>query len=292
MTAREGVQPKTGSGTKRERDRKIAKPKTETQDLVKPEILEEPQILEVPEIEVRDSLESDKLEEPQQDTAILSTEEAGAEVMAMAGPDRLKEMLGELRAKDKITTDDGAEIEFDPETKEYFIGACEKAYPIIQQSLNSMYEMGRFLHGVRSELKPKKLYSTWLEFTGIPRRTAHNYLQAYEKFQDRLPEYSYLGIKKLLITSRLPDCTNYVDKNIQRIAKESATELEKEVKALLAKERPKGTGRGPKPRRMDVGKYVLRPSLDGKKLTIEGLSEKKRAQLIEIIKSVLLQEKE
>ncbi|AFM26056.1 hypothetical protein [Desulfomonile tiedjei] len=290
MTAREGVKPKTGSETKRERDRKIAKPKTEAQDLVKPENLEEPQILEEPKIEVRDSLEPDKLEEPQQDTAILSTEEAGADVMAMAGPDRLKEMLGELRAKDKITTDDGAEIEFDRETKEYFIRACEEAYPIIGQALKSMYEMGRFLHGVRAELKPRKLYNTWLEFTGIPRRTAHNYLQAYERFQDRLPQYSYLGIKKLLIASRLPDSAEYIDKNIQRIAKESAAELEKEVKALLAKERPKDSGRGRKSNRLDVGNYVLRPSLDGKKLTIEGLSEKKRTELIEIIKSWLLQE--
>ncbi len=211
--------------------------------------------------------------------------------VGMISQDRFMAKIEALRKRETIRNDRDEEIPFEGETKEDFIRACEESYPVIEKTLSGMYEMGTFLRGVRDRLKPKKLYHTWLEITGIPQGTAQNYVQASERYRDQLPHFAHLGIKKLLIASRLEDCVQYVQKHEDMISEQTAEELEKKVKALRRKRQtPTGDGRGRKSKSLQVGKFKICPSMDGTKLRIEGLSKTRQTKLIEAIKDLLSQD--
>lgn len=211
--------------------------------------------------------------------------------VGMISRDRFLAKIQALRERESIRNDKGVDVRFEGKTREDFIRACEESYPVIEKTLSSMYEMGSFLCGVRDRLKPEKLYHTWLETTGIPQGTAQNYVQAYERYTDHLPQFAHLGIKKLLIASRLEDCVQYVQKHEQTIAEQTAGELDKHVKALRMKRRARsGDGRGRKPVFLQIGKFKICPSMNGSKLTIEGLSKDRQSRLIEAIKDLLSQD--
>lgn len=200
---------------------------------------------------------------------------------------KFQEKVNALKGLTTIRNDSDEDVAFEGEAKELFISAFESAYPVIERALGSINELGTFLLGVRKELKPRKLYYAWLDYAGIPKRTAANYVQVYERYADSLPKFGYLGVKKLLAASRLKECVDYVERNEQVIAEQSAAELERAVKALRSAKKTSGTGRGRKPTYIPVGKCRIRPSSDGTKLVIECLTEKKQAQLIEAIKGLL-----
>lgn len=224
------------------------------------------------------------------ETAQVTAPEVAEMPVGMISRDRFLAKIQALRERETIENDKGVDVPFDGETKEDFIRACEESYPVIEKTLSSMYEMGSFLCGVRDRLKPKKLYHTWLEMTGIPQGTAQNYVQASERYSDRLPQFAHLGIKKLLIASRLEDCVQYVQKHEQSIAEQTAEELEKKVKALRGRRKAKSDdGRGRKPISFQIGRFKISPSMDGTKLTIEGLSKDRQARLIEALKELLSQ---
>jgi hypothetical protein len=197
-----------------------------------------------------------------------------------------------LRECTTITNDRGEEIVFDGEAKEDFVSAFEAGYPVLQKTLTGLYELGSFLLGVRAKLKPLKLYHTWLDYAGIPRGTAQSYVQACDRYREKLPQFSGLGIRKLLIASRLPDCVDYVEKHEQEIAAQTAKELEKQVKRLRQQKQHKATRVGRKPKYISVGAYRLRPSMDGSKITIEGTSKSEQEDLIVAIKELLSRSKE
>jgi hypothetical protein len=140
---------------------------------------------------------------------------------------------------------------------------------------------------VKEKLKPHKLYYRWLEHTGIPQRTAANYTQIHERYADRLPQFAHLGIRKLLTASRLKDCVDYVEQNEEVIAEQSTAELEQAVKDLRSTKKTTGKARGPKPTYEQLGKYRIRPSSDGTRVVVEGLSKKQQAEVIEAIRAVL-----
>ena len=165
--------------------------------------------------------------------------------VGMISRDRFLAKIQSLRENETIRNDGGEDVPFEGETKEQFILACEQGYPVIEKALDSMFEMGRFLHKVRDQLRPYKLYYVWLEFTGIPLGTARNYLQAYERYRDRLPQFAHLGIKKLLIASRLNDCVDYVEKNEKVIATQTSAEFERQVIARRKNPTEKQCSPGP-----------------------------------------------
>jgi hypothetical protein len=223
-------------------------------------------------------------------TMPVSAPEAEEMPLAMISRDRFLAKIQTLRERETIKNDRDVEVPFKGETKADFIRACEESYPVIERTLSSMYEMGNFLRGVRDRLKPKKLYHTWLELTGIPQGTAQNYVQASERYSDRLPQFAHLGIKKLLIASRLDDCVEYVQKHEQVIQEQTAEELEKRVRALRRRRETRtggGDGRGRKPISLQVGRFKIYPSMDGTKLRIDGLSKTKQAKLIQALKDML-----
>ncbi len=155
-----------------------------------------------------------------------------------------------------------------------------------QRTLNSIYEIGKLLFEVRSKLKKKKLYHTWLKFIGLPERTAQNYVQAYDRFTDRLPDFSCLGIKKLLIASKLPEHVKYVEANLERLTEQTAQDFEKEVKALLGQP-VKISGKSESSKKIDMGSYKVTPSQDGSRITIECTSKSDQEKLIEKLGGLL-----
>ena len=210
--------------------------------------------------------------------------------VGLISPVHFQEQLKALRERATIKNDKGEDIPFEGEAKEEFIRACEEGFPVIEKAFSRLYELGRFLLDVRSRLKPQKLYYAWLEFTGIPVGTARNYLQAYVRYRERLPQFAHLGIKKLLIASRMPDCVDYVEHHEEDISKQTAQELEEQVKARRKKARnPDKKPRGRKPTVQEIGRLRIWPSLDGTKLRIEGMTSTERDQLIETIKTLFSQ---
>lgn len=226
-------------------------------------------------------------------SAPVTSPEGSEMPVRMISHGRFLAKIQSLRDRETIRNDRDEEVAFEGETKEDFIRACEESYPVIERALSGMHEMGTFLRGVRDRLKPKKLYHTWLELTGIPQGTAQNYVQASERYSDRLPQFAHLGIKKLLIASRLEDCVQYVQKHEEMIAEQTAEELEKKVKALRKRRETRsgdGDGRGRKPMSIQVGRFKISPSMDGTKLRVEGLSKTRQTRLIAAIKDLLSQD--
>jgi hypothetical protein len=197
----------------------------------------------------------------------------------MIDKDQVESMIDALRKQKTIINDGGEEIDFGGQTKTDFINACEEGYPVIQRTLNSIYEIGTLLSQVRAKLKKKKLYHTWLKFIGLPERTAQNYVQAYDRFADRLPDFSSLGIKKLLIASKLSDRVSYVEKNLERLRGQTAQDLDKEVKAMLGEPVQK-SGKVKSSKKIEIGGYKINPSKDGSRITIECTSKVDQDELI------------
>lgn len=203
-----------------------------------------------------------------------------------------QDKIAALRERATIKNDKGEDVDFEGEAKENFVAAFEEGYPILKRTLSGLYELGTFLHGVRTKLKPHKLYHSWLDYAGIPRGTAQSYVQACERYQDKLPRFAALGIRKLLIASRLPDCADYVEQHEQEIASQTTEELEKEVKKLRQRKPAKETKVGRKPTYFSIGSYRIRPSLDGNKITIEGMTKKEQADFLAAIKELLSRKKD
>ncbi|HMK36142.1 MAG TPA: hypothetical protein VK463_13800 [Desulfomonilaceae bacterium] len=213
-----------------------------------------------------------------------------AETMTLVPRDRVEKAVRRLRESVIINNDKGEEVPFDGDTKEAFIGLFQKAYPVMGAMMQSLYETGHLLSEVRKALKPQKLFFTWIRYTGIPERTAYNYLRVYEGFGEHLPQLSHLGIKRLLIASRIPNCAEHVQENEETIATESAEEFEKQVRTLRARREKKKGGR--KPKFVEVGGCKVRLSGDGTKILIDGLNAKRQKEIMDGIKDLLSTSKE
>ena len=99
-----------------------------------------------------------------------------------------------------------------------------------------------------------------------------------------------LGIKRLLIASRIPNCAEYVQDNEETIATEPAEEFEKQVRTLRSSRKKKAGGR--KPMYVEVGGCKVHPSGDGSRILIEGLTKKRQKEILEGIKELLSKGKE
>lgn len=221
-----------------------------------------------------------------------SKKEAASGAPAIIEPERFRQIVAALDQREKITDDRGKEIEFTGVVKKEFIGACQTAYPVVSKTYEVINDLGRILSEVRAKLKPLGVYHAWLEFINLPRRTAQNYVQVYDRYKEQLPEFAHLGIRKLLIASKLDDCTDYLAKNLPKIEEKTAQDLETEIKSVLNKtKQAKKRGGGRSSKALRIGDCILRASLKGDKITIEGLTKRRQAQLWEAIKELISQHK-
>jgi hypothetical protein len=226
-----------------------------------------------------------------------STKTSAVEVVvptsSVVGEARFQQIMAALDEREKIIDDKGQEIDFTGEIKTEFIGACKTAYPVIKKTYEGMNELGRILSEARAKLKPLGVYHAWLGFINLPRRTAQNYVQVRDRFKEHLPEFAHLGIKKLLIASKLEDCTDYLAKNLPKIEAETADELETEIKSILKKtKKAKKRGGGRPSTALLLGNCTVHASSKGDKITIEGLTKSAQSEIIEALKGLLSHGKE
>lgn len=200
---------------------------------------------------------------------------------------KFKEQLDGLRRLSTIRNDKGVEVEFKGLTKELFIRFCEDGYPVIEKMMTAVYETGHFLHEVREVLKPKKLFLTWMSFTGLQRSWSYRYLKVYEKFGDRLPEFGHLGIRKLIAASHLKNCVEYLDKHTEDAETQSAEQFEQTVLNLRAKRKGKARRRPRKPSSRPIAGCKVSRSADGSRLVVEGLTHEAQNELSEVINTWL-----
>jgi hypothetical protein len=212
------------------------------------------------------------------------------QTVGVVSREKFQQVIQGLHDSSTIRNDKGQEVPFSGQTKDIFIDLCEKAYPVVRSMMQSLYDTGHLLSEVRKALKPQKLFVTWIRFSGIPERTAYNYLRVYERFGEHLAQLSHLGIKRLLIASRVPNPVEYVQNHEEAIMAEPAEELEQKVRNLRANQIKKKRGRTPS--YLEVGGCKIHPSKDGSKITIVGLPEKRQKEIIEGLKVLLSQPKE
>jgi hypothetical protein len=211
--------------------------------------------------------------------------------ISMISQESFEEQIEDLRGSNAIRNDKDEKIRFEGEIKEQFIQFFEEAYPIAAKMVMIMTEVGRFLDKVQRALKPRKLFLTWMRRTGFPERNSYNYIHVYQRFGEKLPQFSYLGIRELLAASHLEDCAEYVEKHQQLIAKKTTEEFEKEVRNRVqeSKKKRKG-GRGRTPSHITIGECKVRPSGDGTRISVDGLSKNRQTALLEAIKVWLSQD--
>jgi hypothetical protein len=208
------------------------------------------------------------------------------QVTGMVAEERLEEIMNDLRGLDHVMDDKGKEVEFAGAAKDAFIEDVERAYPVFGAALNSLYETGQFLYEVRDRQKKHNLWMKYQEVIGQSPSFTNNYIRVYEKFRERLPEFSHLGVSKLEVVARLKEPVTYIEAHQDVLEKASFKEVRKIVKA----EKDKGVKRRSKKREdtvEDVGPYRLRLSSNGRSLSVFNLNKEIQDELLNVVKDYL-----
>jgi hypothetical protein len=211
-------------------------------------------------------------------------------VTGMVAQERLVEIMNDLRGLDLIIDDKGQEVEFSGAAKQAFIQDVENAYPVFGAALNSLYETGKFLFEVRERQKKNNLWMKYQEVIGQSPSFINNYIRVYEKFRERLPEFSHLGVSKLEVVARLKEPVAYIEANQEFIEKAPFREVRKSVTA----EKARGVKHRSKKREdriEDVGPYRLKLSSNGRSFTISNLNKEIQDELLNLVKEHLSQKK-
>lgn len=209
-------------------------------------------------------------------------------IVGMVERERLEEMLGDLRSLDRVTDDKGDEVEFAGESKETFLKDVENSYPVFGSALNSLYLTGKFLYEVRERQKKNQLWMKYQEVIGHSPSFINNYIRVYEKFRERLPEFSHLGVSKLEVVSRLKEPVAYIEANQEVLEKASF----KEVRKIVSAEKEKGVKR--RSHKVEdmveiVGSCRLKFSSNGRSLTVSNLNKQMQDELLKVVKDYLSQ---
>ena len=232
----------------------------------------------------------DAVEEESADAAAAPPSDAVDQVTGMLGQERLEEIMNDLRALDLVIDDKGQDVEFAGAAKEGFIRDVESAYPVFGAALNSLYKTGKFLHEVRDRQKENRLWMKYQEVIGQSPSFINNYIRVYEKFRERLPEFSHLGVSKLEVVARLKEPVAYIEAHQDVLEKASFKEVRKIVKA----EKDKGVKRRSKKREdtvEEVGSYRLRLSSNGRSFSVSNLNKEIQDELLNVVKDYLSQRK-
>lgn len=235
--------------------------------------------------EVRDTAEEESAHAVVAPEAVLTYEMIG-----MGGQQRLQEIVNDLKGLDSVTDDKGQEVEFGGAAKEAFLKDVEGAYPVLNAALSSLYETGKFLYEVRDRQKKHNLWMKYQEVIGQSPSFINNYIRVYEKFRERLPEFSHLGVSKLEVVARLKEPVAYIEANQEFIEKAPFKEVRKSVTA----EKTKGIKRSSQKREdrvEEVGSYRLRLSSNGRSFTVSNLNKEIQDELLNIVKEHLSQKK-
>jgi len=150
----------------------------------------------------------------------------------LISPEDLLQKVETLRDMPSITNDKGEIEPFEGPMKDAFISVVQDTCLVIEQSLNSMYELGNLFFRARRRLGHYKVYSAWLKLIECPTKVAKQLIKVYERYGERLHQFSDLGLEKLSIVARLDDCAEYVESHEKDIAVETLGNLRQRVRIL------------------------------------------------------------
>jgi hypothetical protein len=219
---------------------------------------------------------------------VIQESESPFPQLSISSEKTFQRFLEHLGRTSTIENDERKQVEFAGEDKELFITLFKKAYRAINNMAHSIYEVGRVLVEVRDILKPKGLFVAWACYAGLPTSTIYSYVTLHDRYQEELPQFSHLGVKKLLAISRLDDCISYVKQNERDLELKSANQVAREVREKLqVAKKAKASGRKPRFERFEG--YIIRSSGDGTKVVVENLTKDAQKKLVQAIKDALSQ---
>jgi len=117
----------------------------------------------------------------------------------------------------------------------------------------------------------------------------NNYIRVYEKFGERLPEFSHIGVSKLEVVARLKEPVAYIEAHQEELKNASF----KEVRKIVNAEKEKGVIRRSKRQAVheDVGSFRLTLASNGRSLTVSNLNKEIQDDLLAVLKDYLSQRK-
>lgn len=217
----------------------------------------------------------------------LSMPAVSNQMTGIIGQEKLQEILNGLRNLDRVTNDDGEEVDFEGSAKETFLKDVAGAYPIFGAALSSLYETGKYLYEVRERQKQNHLWMKYQKIIGQSTSFINNYIRVYESFRERLPDFSHLGISKLEVVARLKEPVAYIEAHQEVLEKAPFKEVRKIIKA----EKEKGVKHRSKRKETygDVGSFRLKLTSNGRSLTISNLNKELQKELMDVLKAHLSQ---
>jgi len=264
---------------------------------------EESLMRENEDIDVSNEIEQLEVEPANVDTKIVTTE-AVEEVLARSEPEEndrslvigeagFESIMAALKEQTRIKNDKGEEIDFLGNVRDAFVTDVQKSYPMLKSLVSNIYETGKFFHEVRARQKKNGLWIAFINAIGIPRRTAHNYIQAYERLGTRMRDFSYLGVTKLLTITQIKEPVPYLEEYAPEIAKETTTEVRQRVakERQITIKRPKTKRFGPRVEVLNYRDIRATLSSDGKVVKLIGLNRELQEEVLKLLKMHFSQKK-
>lgn len=173
------------------------------------------------------------------------------------------------------------------------MGDVEKSYPVIRAMVTNIFDTGKFFREVRERQKKNSLWLAFLQAIGVSRRTAHNYIQAYETLGTRMGEFSYLGVTKLLAVIRVSEPVAFLEKHADKIAQETTVEVRRRVAQETGKRTTGQKRRKPSQKVEDLGYHNVKAALspNGRVLKLTGMNKELQEEILKLVKSHLSQKK-
>lgn len=209
------------------------------------------------------------------------------ELSSVIGEEQLAAIIVRIKDQSSIKNDKGKTIEFSGATRETFVADVQNSYPVVMAMVKNIFETGKFFREVRERQKKNRLWVAFTNTIGISRRTAHNYIQAYEKLGTRMGDFSYLGVTKLLTVTRVKEPLEYLEKNAEAIAKETTNEVRQRVSLETAKTAVGQNSKKPRHAVEDMGYLQIKAiaAANGRVLKLTGLDKETQEEIIKLLKS-------
>lgn len=212
---------------------------------------------------------------------------------AVIGGEQLGTMVARIKKQTQIRNDKRELIPFSGDVRDTFVADVQKSYPVVKAMVTNIFDTGKFFHEVKERQKKNGLWIAFTDTIGLSRRTAHNYIQAYERLGTSMGDYSYLGVTKLLTVTRVKEPVAYLEKHADAIAQESTVQVRQRVAQETKRNTSGQKRRKPTKRVEEMGYQDVKAELasNGRVLKLSGLNKELGEEILELVKSHFSQKK-
>jgi hypothetical protein len=206
---------------------------------------------------------------------------------AVIGKDALAAIIARLKSQDHIDNDKGELIKFSGEVRDTFVADVKKSYPVVKAMVSNIFDTGKFFHEAKERQKKNGLWIAFTDTIGLSRRTAHNYIQAYERLGTSMSDYSYLGVTKLLTVTRVKKPVEYLKEHADEIAQESTVQVRQRVAQETKRNTSGQKRRKPTEKVEEMGYQNVKAALapNGRVLKLMGLNKELQEEILKLVKS-------